>query len=192
MFVFHLHPFFVCQLGGISEILLPDKEAIIKLGYTKYRWPPQECWIIRCFIFSVGRRLGVGEMVEVEVEGRPLACLNFLGGFGDLVIKWGPQFWFILGGIKLDAKKYGNFQGFSVLLVPLFGVGQYNDSCLVGVGTKEISKELGFLWKQEVQVPRKSLRVFFPIFSPSKHVFFPGIPSQKFPAKKSSPWAQYL
>jgi len=27
---------------GISEILLPDKEAIIKLGYTKYRWPPQD------------------------------------------------------------------------------------------------------------------------------------------------------
>ena len=38
-----VHHFFPCQLGGISEILLPDKEGIIKLGYTKYRWPPQEC-----------------------------------------------------------------------------------------------------------------------------------------------------
>ncbi|CAK9113357.1 Threonine--tRNA ligase [Durusdinium trenchii] len=27
---------------GISEILLPDVDAIIKSGYVKYRWPPQE------------------------------------------------------------------------------------------------------------------------------------------------------
>ena len=29
-------------LRGISEILLPDVDAIIKSGYVKYRWPPQE------------------------------------------------------------------------------------------------------------------------------------------------------
>ncbi|CAL1159531.1 unnamed protein product [Cladocopium goreaui] len=27
---------------GICEILLPDKENIVKSGYTKYRWPPQD------------------------------------------------------------------------------------------------------------------------------------------------------
>ena len=48
-------------------------------------------------------------MVEVEVEGRPLACLNFFGGFGDLVIKWDPNFDSFWGGSNLMQKKYGNF-----------------------------------------------------------------------------------
>ena len=118
-----------------------------------------------------------------------LAFFAFFGGdFGDLVIKWDLNFdSFFGGGIKLDAQICMVIcKDFPFLLVPSFGVGQYNDSCLVGVGTKEISKELVFGRKRNPSTPEVS-KSFFPIFSPSKHVFFPGIPSQKFPSKKSSP-----
>ena len=27
---------------GIVEILLPDADSVAKLGYGKYRWPPEE------------------------------------------------------------------------------------------------------------------------------------------------------